>query len=121
MVARLKMSAKDLDPKIYFGSAGLPVPVKEFRFHPQRKWRFDFCWAHPALRFALEVEGAVWTHGRHTRGSGFVKDIEKYNEAALLGWSVLRCTPKELNNGQAIELVRRMIEAKQKWNNPRAV
>ena len=95
---------------MYFGGAGLPVPVPEFRFHPTRKWKADFAW--PFYRIFLEVEGAVWTQGRHTRGSGFVKDMEKYNEAAILGWSVLRCTPKELNNGQAIELVRRMIRSK---------
>ena len=68
--------------------------VAEHRFHATRKWRFDY--AVPSLRIALEVEGGVWTGGRHTSGAGFLRDIEKYNEAALNGWLVLRCTPKTL-------------------------
>ena len=33
--------------------------VKEFKFHPVRKWRFDY--AVPEHKIALEVEGGVWT------------------------------------------------------------
>lgn len=68
--------------------------VAELRFHPTRKWRFDY--AVPARRVAIEVEGGVWTYGRHNRAAGFLKDIEKYNAAAALGWRVLRCTPPTL-------------------------
>jgi hypothetical protein len=54
---------------------------------------------------ALEVEGGVWTRGRHTRGKGFLGDMEKYNAAALGGWCVLRVTPDRLTR-VGIELVR---------------
>ena len=27
--------------------AGLPVPIPEYRFHPTRKWRFDYAWTIP--------------------------------------------------------------------------
>ena len=74
---------------------GIPKPELEFHFHTTRKWRFDFSWTVPRL-VALEVEGGVWTRGRHGRGSGIVKDIEKYNAAALDGWLVLRVLPKDL-------------------------
>lgn len=60
----------------------------EFKFHPTRKWRFD--WAWPDIKLALECEGSVWANGRHTRGSGYLKDLEKYNMAIEYGWSVLR-------------------------------
>ena len=79
-------------------AAGLPEPVPEYRFHPHRKWRFDYAW--PLHRLALEVDGGVWTQGRHTRGSGFLGDMLKFNNATLLGWRVLRYTPQQL--GQAI-------------------
>lgn len=86
---------------------GLHEPVAEFRFAPPRRWRFDWCW--PEHMIALEIEGGVWTGGRHTRGSGFTKDVEKYNEAALLGWRVLRCTPKQVKSGEVFELLKRAM------------
>ena len=74
--------------------AGLPEPIAEHRFHQQRKWRFD--WAFPQDRIAIEVDGGIWTRGRHTRGAGFVKDMEKLNAAVLAGWRVFRVTPEQL-------------------------
>jgi len=67
----------------------------EHRFHPTRRWRFDFAW--PSKKIAVEIEGGTWTGGRHTRGAGFQKDCEKYNAAAVLGWTVLRFTAGDLN------------------------
>jgi hypothetical protein len=75
-------------------AAGLPEPVAEYRFDPTRRWRFDFAFVES--RLALEVEGGAWSSGRHTRGSGFVADIEKYNAATLAHWRVLRVVPSEL-------------------------
>ncbi len=67
------------------------APTAEHRFHAQRKWRFDY--AFVAERVALEVEGGVYSGGRHTRPAGFLGDMAKHNEAAVDGWLVLRCTP----------------------------
>jgi hypothetical protein len=72
----------------------LPDPIREYRFHPTRRWRFDYAW--PGELVALEVEGAVWVKGRHTRGSGFIADLEKYNAATALGWRVVRFTPQQM-------------------------
>jgi very-short-patch-repair endonuclease len=74
---------------------------KQHRFHPDRKWAFDFAW--PARRWALEVEGGTWTGGRHTRGEGFRDDCEKYAQAALKGWRVLRATSDQVTGGIAIK------------------
>lgn len=73
-----------------FAGAGLTL-TPEYRFAPPRRWRFDF--ALVEHRIAIEVEGGAFTRGRHTRGVGFVKDMEKYNAAAVAGWWVLRYTP----------------------------
>lgn len=78
-------------------------PVREHRFHPTRRWRFDF--AFPDQKLAVEIEGGIWTGGRHTRGSGYKGDMEKYNEAALLGWKVLRFDGEAVRKGTAIEMV----------------
>ena len=84
-------------------AAGLPVPCREYRFAPPRRWRFDYAW--PDRRLALEVEGGTWAGGRHVRGKGYEGDCEKYNAAALLGWTVLRVTTAMLNDGRALALL----------------
>ena len=85
--------------------------VKEYQFHPVRKWLFDY--AIPEHKIALEVEGGVWTNGRHTRGTGFLKDIEKYNTGTLLGWRIFRTTPSELLSSNTIELLKEAIKSGQ--------
>jgi very-short-patch-repair endonuclease len=81
---------------------------REHEFHPQRKWRFDF--AIPEKFIAIEIEGGIWKGGRHTRGSGFAADLEKYEEAQRLGWWVYRCSPEMVKNGRAIETVQMLME-----------
>lgn len=63
-------------------------PKREYQFHPQRRWRFDFAW--PSLKVAAEVEGGIYVRGRHVTPKGFIADCEKYNAAAERGWRVLR-------------------------------
>ncbi|MFP5340729.1 MAG: DUF559 domain-containing protein [Gammaproteobacteria bacterium] len=82
----------------------LAEPAREHRFVADRRWRFDFAW--PDRMLAVEVEGAVWTGGRHTRGSGYVKDMEKYNRAAVLGWRVLRFSTEQVKRGEAVAALR---------------
>ncbi len=82
---------------------------REFRFYRPRRWRFDF--ALPDMRIAIEIEGGVFTQGRHTRGKGFIGDMEKYNEAVRLGWKVLRFTPSQVLDGSAIAFIRKVLEA----------
>ena len=83
---------------------------KEWKFHPVRKWRFDY--AFPDFKVALEVEGGVFTGGRHTRSLGFMKDIEKYNTAAMLGWTVVRTVPDELYTGKTLTMLKLLIDAR---------
>ncbi|WP_371265233.1 hypothetical protein [Alistipes sp.] len=82
--------------------------VKEHLFHPSRKWRFDY--AILSHKIALEVEGGVWTRGRHTRPKGFLGDVDKYNAAALLGWRVFRVTPDDLHRMKTLDLLRHAIQ-----------
>lgn len=87
---------------------GLPKPEREYRFHPSRRWRWDFCW--PEQMVALEIEGGAFSGGRHTRGPGFQADCEKQSVAAALGWRVLRATAYHVESGQFLEWVRRALE-----------
>lgn len=87
---------------------GLPTPKTEYVFHIGRKWRFDFAWDDYML--AAEVEGGTWNGGRHTTGAGFERDAEKYNQAVLDGWRVLRFTGGQVKRGEALDVIRRALK-----------
>lgn len=86
-------------------AVGLPAPTPEHKFHPTRRWRIDFAW--PEVKLAAEIEGGVFSGGRHVRGTGFLKDVEKYNELSIMGWSLLRFTPGQVKNGEAVLTIER--------------
>lgn len=87
---------------------GLPAPVTEFKFHPVRKWRFDFAW--PERLFAVEVDGAIYSGGRHTRGMGVEKDCEKFAEAMIAGWKVMRVSTNQVKDGRAVGWIQRAMK-----------
>ena len=102
----VKLSAEDT--LLYqISDEELISPIREYRFHESRRWRFDF--AYPDHKIAIEVEGGVYTRGRHTRGAGFTADCEKYNAATELGWKVYRYTTQQVMEGKAIEQIKRLI------------
>lgn len=83
--------------------AGLPAPVQQHKFHPVRRWRFDMAW--PDYKLACEIDGGIWTRGRHVRGAGYRRDCIKGNEALILGWRVLHFTPDMVTDGSAIQYI----------------
>lgn len=79
----------------------------EFKFNLERKWRADF---HLVGKMILiEVEGGIWSNGRHTRGKGYLGDMKKYNSAQELGYSVYRYSTEQVKSGKAIDEIRRLI------------
>ena len=85
----------------------LPAPAREYRFHPKRQWRFDFAW--PIYKVAVEVDGGIYSRGRHVRGAGFERDVEKRNAAILAGWRVLHFTRSHIKTGQAIRDIENLL------------
>lgn len=92
----------------------------EHHFMPGRDFAFDF--AELTRKVALEVEGGVYGKGKpcpvckrrrggaHGSISGILRDIEKYNEAAVLNWKVIRATPEQVDSGEAFAWVERALE-----------
>ena len=78
-----------------------------------RGWKCDFAW--PDRRLIVEVEGGVYTQGRHTRPSGFVNDIEKYNALTEAGWKVLRFSRREVKSGEALNVIERVLREGGSW------
>lgn len=105
---KVKVKKIDLFPLACL-KMGLPEPVKEYRFHPGRKWRIDYYFDANGRKVGVEVEGGIWTGGRHTRGAGFAGDMEKYNAAAGMGITILRVTPSDLLKPQTFEMIKKML------------
>ena len=78
---------------------------REVRFHTSLRWRADF--AHMGSRTLIEIEGGIFIPGggRHNRGGGYAKDSEKYLEAVLAGWTVIRLTEKQLE----VDFIERIV------------
>ncbi len=95
-----------------FKSLGVE-PMREHLFHPRRRWRLD--WAFPDRKIAVEYEGLAFHGGksRHVTISGFTGDAEKYNELALMGWTLLRFNAKHVQSGVAAEQITRAFKGKQ--------
>ena len=104
---------------------GLPFE-REYPFASQigRKWRFDFVLldlgnieilengmvlSHPPP-IAIEIEGAIWAQGRHTRGKGFQEDLVKYNHAMMMGYRVLRFSTEDVLRGRARAFLKMHME-----------
>jgi hypothetical protein len=96
--------------------AGIPFE-REYKFHPERKWRADFIvvlpksyapphWRPPIL---VEIDGGGYISGRHSRGDGIEKDAEKASAAAILGYRVIRCTPKQVEDGRALAWIEQAL------------
>ena len=93
--------------------------VPEFRFDPERRWRFD--WACERLRLAVEVEGVTYfgkAVGRHQAAKGIENDMEKYNRAIELGWRVLRYSQRMLAE-KPFDVVVQIMEVAELCNQSR--
>jgi len=68
---------------------------QEYKFHPVRRWRFDY--AIPEIRLAVEYNGHSGFVGKsgasgHSSIKGLTNDAEKINSAVGCGWRVLQFT-----------------------------
>lgn len=83
------------------------TPEREYKFHPLRNWKADFCFR--AEMVIVEVEGGIWKNGRHTRPQAFEADAQKYNAATLMGYRILRYSTAMVESGQAIHDVLELL------------
>jgi hypothetical protein len=88
--------------------AGFPIPEREYPFpnKTRHRWRWDFSWND--IMLAVEVQGGLHLkRGAHNTAAGITRDIEKANEAILLGWTVIHCTKDHIDSGQAVQWIER--------------
>jgi hypothetical protein len=91
--------------------------IPEFTFDENRKWAFDWCW--PEYKIAAEYEGNVYAGKKGHRSVGkFVKDMEKYNAAAIQGWCVIRGAAADVMNGQFGGQLYQAFDARERDREP---
>jgi hypothetical protein len=105
-----KAKAPQTSPALFVAACaahGIQEPVPELCFAPPRRWRWD--WAWPEAKLSLEVQGGLFVNGRHSRGAALLKEHEKLNAGARLGWRVLYCTPKDIKTGAIFGVIKEAI------------
>ena len=90
-----------------WAAAGIPNPVPEHQFEATRKWRFDYAFLEQ--RVAVEIQGGLFTGGRHTRGPALRDEYEKLREAAADGWLVLPVPPDEAMSKKFLTQLKRAL------------
>ena len=86
------------------------APEKEVLFHPTRKWRFDRAWV--SRKVAVEIDGGIFTQGRHVRGMGYHEQLNKQNAAMQEFWTVLRFDVLHLRDDpySMVELIKSVLD-----------
>lgn len=80
----------------------------EWRFAPSRRFRFDF--AHLPTKIAIELQGGIFNpNTRHINGAALLKEHEKLNLAALLGWRIFYISTKTVNDIAIYEQIAQAI------------
>lgn len=123
-IARPKATVKKIDSALFQAMCkahGLPPGIPEYQFMPGRKWAFDWMFQCPDQflggrrrgwlyeRVGLEIQGALFTEGRHTRGAALLEEYEKLNTAQILGYKIILVTPDQVETGEAFTLVKRAL------------
>jgi hypothetical protein len=105
------MSKSELEEALLFHlkAARVPLPEREYRFAPPRRWRLDFFWPNADPPLAVEIQGGIWGGGRHVRGQGYINDCDKANACALQNIRLLRFTAEHIHRGDALTLIERAL------------
>lgn len=84
----------------------IPVPARQFKAIPKRKFTWDFVWEEQKL--LVEVQGGIWLKGDfgHTSGVGYRRDRFKNDLAMCSGWKVLEFTSDMVTYGEALEFIK---------------
>ena len=105
-------STAELLLSVQLQQAGIPFRREHmFAKSMKRRWRADFevwknHWDHAIL---VEIDGGGYVAGRHSRGAGMEKDAEKQSAAAILGYRVIRATPKQVEDGRCLSWIRQAL------------
>lgn len=83
-----------------------PLFERQFRITPARKFMADFYFSNvKGMPLVVEVDGGIWTGGRHVTGRGVESDCEKSSLIAAMPARLMRVTPNLVRNGKALKWI----------------
>lgn len=96
------------DFQLRYVADGEPPPpwTPQYQFAlPHREWRADFAWPQPQIKLAVEVQGGIWQRGggAHSHPTDILRNMEKYNALAALGWRLLQFSTDQVKSGSALQ------------------
>lgn len=92
---------------------GLPLPLQQYKWHPERKFKADFAYDFPPFKLLIEVDGGTWQQMGHSTGSGIERDHIKDAEALILGFKTLRLTGTMVKDGSGIKYLEQIFKGVQ--------
>jgi len=108
-----RFNKKQCEAELAFQLRAMKIDFKtQFMFHPERKWRFDFCF--PEKYLAVEVQGITDIGfskngkafiGGHQSPKGMRGDLEKFDEAMRMGWNIYLCDQAMVTSGRALQTI----------------
>lgn len=92
----------------------MPRFERQYRFAKElgREWRADF--AFVAERVLVEIDGGIWTQGAHGHPTDLVRNMEKRNDAVLLGWWLLAFPTRDVKGGKPIAFLQKVLARRAK-------
>lgn len=83
----------------------------EYQWNPKTKQRADFLvFGRGFQSLLVEVDGGLYINGGHTRGAARERDYERDAEAMMLGFKVLRVSPRQVKQGKAIQWITSLLK-----------
>jgi very-short-patch-repair endonuclease len=81
----------------------------QYTWHTSRKFSADFVVGNYG-NLIVEVDGGLFINGGHTRGARREYDYERDAEAMMLGFRVLRVSPRQVKQGKAIQWIQELLK-----------
>lgn len=95
----------------------LPAFKRGYRFpksaDPENKrkvWIADYCSVE--FKLMVEIDGGVWSGDGHGHAVGITRDMLKQNDAALMGYHVVRFDTGWIKSKRAINFLQRVLFSK---------
>lgn len=90
--------------------SGLPIPITEHRIDGNKELLCDFLWIGDNHRVMLSIDEGKNLEGKQKDSLKLKSDIEKLNEASLLGFTVIRVTKAHMISGQMVNWIKRALK-----------